>query len=187
MGARFSSPVQDGPGAHLPPVQWVPALSRGVKNGRGVTPTPHPLLVAWLRKSRAIPLLPLWAVQPAKSLSACTRVHLTFTLYHDARYRDCDILRHVYMLGRGEGGLKLVYAQQGSLRPNLQTTAPGRWYVSNNPNFIGKTAIKPYFKSAQLFSYRRFEGTAVAQWLRCCATNRKVAGSIPDGVIGICD
>ena len=28
-------------------------------------------------------------------------------------------------------------------------------------------------------------GTAVAQWLRCCTTNRKVAGSIPDGVIGI--
>ena len=28
-------------------------------------------------------------------------------------------------------------------------------------------------------------GTAVAQWLRCCATNRKVAGSIPDGVIDI--
>ena len=25
---------------------------------------------------------------------------------------------------------------------------------------------------------------AVAQWLRCCATNRKVAGSIPAGVIG---
>ena len=28
-------------------------------------------------------------------------------------------------------------------------------------------------------------GTAVAQWLRRCATNSKVAGSIPDGVIGI--
>jgi len=28
-------------------------------------------------------------------------------------------------------------------------------------------------------------GTAVTQWLRCCATNRKVAGSILDGVIGI--
>ena len=28
-------------------------------------------------------------------------------------------------------------------------------------------------------------GTAVVQWLRCCATNRKVAGSIPEGVIGI--
>jgi hypothetical protein len=28
-------------------------------------------------------------------------------------------------------------------------------------------------------------GHAVAQWLRHCAKNRKVAGSIPDGVIGI--
>jgi hypothetical protein len=28
-------------------------------------------------------------------------------------------------------------------------------------------------------------GTAVAQWLRYCATNRKVAGSIPDGVTGV--
>ena len=28
-------------------------------------------------------------------------------------------------------------------------------------------------------------GTAVAQWLRRCATHRKVAGSIPGGVIGI--
>ena len=27
-------------------------------------------------------------------------------------------------------------------------------------------------------------GTAVAQWLRCCATNRKVAGSISAGVSG---
>ena len=27
-------------------------------------------------------------------------------------------------------------------------------------------------------------GTAVAQWLRCCATNWKVAGSIPAGVNG---
>jgi len=28
------------------------------------------------------------------------------------------------------------------------------------------------------------QGTAVAQWLRCCATNRKVTGSIPAGVNG---
>jgi hypothetical protein len=27
-------------------------------------------------------------------------------------------------------------------------------------------------------------GTAVTQWLRCCATNRKVAGSIPADVSG---
>jgi len=31
----------------------------------------------------------------------------------------------------------------------------------------------------------RYGGTAVAQWLRCCATKRKVAGSIPAGVIDI--
>jgi len=30
-----------------------------------------------------------------------------------------------------------------------------------------------------------FIGDHVAQWLRCCATNLKVAGSIPAGVIGI--
>jgi len=28
-----------------PPVQWVPGLSRGVRCGRGVKLTPHPLLV----------------------------------------------------------------------------------------------------------------------------------------------
>ena len=29
-----------------------------------------------------------------------------------------------------------------------------------------------------------YMGIAVAQWLRCCATNRKIAGSIPAGVTG---
>ena len=36
------------------------------------------LLVLWSRKSRAISLLPLWAVRPVQSLSACTRVTFTF-------------------------------------------------------------------------------------------------------------
>ena len=31
--------------------------------------------------STAIPLLPLWAVQPVQSLSACTRVHFMFTIF----------------------------------------------------------------------------------------------------------
>jgi hypothetical protein len=31
------------------------------------------------RKGRAKPLLPQWAVRPVQSLSACTRVHFTFT------------------------------------------------------------------------------------------------------------
>ena len=54
-------------------------LFPGGKGGRGVTLTPHPILVPWSRKSRAIPLLPLWAVRPVQSLSACTRVYFTFT------------------------------------------------------------------------------------------------------------
>jgi len=38
----------------------------GVKSGQDVTLTPHTLLVPWSRKSRAIPLLPLWAVRPVQ-------------------------------------------------------------------------------------------------------------------------
>jgi len=48
----------------------------------GVTLTPHPLLVPWSRKGRAIPLLPLRAVWPVQSLSACTRVHFTLPLLY---------------------------------------------------------------------------------------------------------
>ena len=38
--------------------------------------------------STAIPLLPLWAVRPVQSLSACTRVHITFTFTFT--------LKHIY-------------------------------------------------------------------------------------------
>ena len=47
----------------------------GVNSGRGVTLTPHPLLVTWSRQSRAIPLLPLWAARPVQNLSVCIRMH----------------------------------------------------------------------------------------------------------------
>ena len=70
------------------PVKWVPGLSPGVKCGRGVTLTPHPLLVPWSRKSIAIPLLPQWAVRPVPRLSACRRVYFTYYLYwYDLRGR----------------------------------------------------------------------------------------------------
>ena len=49
----------------------------------GVTLTPHPLLVPWSWKGRAIPLLPPWAVRPVQSVSACTRVYFTFTSISD--------------------------------------------------------------------------------------------------------
>jgi hypothetical protein len=63
----------------------------GVKSGRGVTLTPHPLLVPWSRNGRAIPLLPVWAVWPIQSLSVCTRVHFIFTF---------TFTRDIYLAGR---------------------------------------------------------------------------------------
>ena len=70
--ARFSAPVQTGPGAHPASCTMGTWSFSGVKSGRGVTLTPHPLLVPWSRKGRAIPLLPLWAIRPVQSLSAWT-------------------------------------------------------------------------------------------------------------------
>jgi len=77
-GARFPAPVQTGPSAHQAScIKGTGSFPR-VKRGRGVTLSPHPLLLPWSRKIKAIPLLPLWAVQPVQILSACTRVHFTF-------------------------------------------------------------------------------------------------------------
>jgi len=57
VGARFSAPVQTGPGAHPASCTMDTGSLPGVKSGRGVTLIPHPLLVPWSRKIRAIPLL----------------------------------------------------------------------------------------------------------------------------------
>jgi len=80
-----------------------PRSFRGVQSGRGVTLTPHPLLVPWSSKSRAIPLLPLWAVRPVQSLSACTRVHFTFTVALtsvNTRCIDTCIFTHTGILNK---------------------------------------------------------------------------------------
>jgi len=79
-GARFSAPVQTIPGAHPASCTMGTGSFPGVESGRGVTLTPHSLLMPWSRKSRAIPLLPLWAVRPVQILSACTMVHFTSPL-----------------------------------------------------------------------------------------------------------
>ena len=72
MGTRFSPPVQTGPGAHPASCTMGTRSFPGVKSGRGVSLTSQLLLVPCSRKSTAIPLLPLWAVWPVQSLSACT-------------------------------------------------------------------------------------------------------------------
>jgi len=78
VGVRFSEPVQTGPGAHPASCTMGTGSFPEVKRGRDVMLTPHPLLVLWSRKGRAIPLLSLQAIWPVQSLSACTRVYFTF-------------------------------------------------------------------------------------------------------------
>ena len=72
MGVIFSTSVQTGPEAHPASCTMGTGSFPGVKSGHGMTLTTHPLLVPWSRKSRAIPLLPLWAARSVQSLSACT-------------------------------------------------------------------------------------------------------------------
>jgi hypothetical protein len=93
VAARFSAPVQNGPGAHPASCTMGTACFPGVKSGRGLTLTPHPLLVPWSWNSRAIPLLPVWTVPPVHSLTACTRVHFTFTL-HKANTKNWRRISH---------------------------------------------------------------------------------------------
>ena len=71
---RYFPPVQTGPGAHPAPCTMGIGYFPGLKSDRGVTLTPHPLLVPWSWKSRAIPLPTLWATTgPVKG-----RLYFTF-------------------------------------------------------------------------------------------------------------
>jgi len=60
-GDEIFRPSRPAVGPTQPPVQWVPCLFPGVKCGRGMLLTTHPLIVPRSWNSRAIPLLTLWA------------------------------------------------------------------------------------------------------------------------------
>ena len=60
-GDEIFRPSRPTLGPTQSPVQWVPGLSPGVKCGRDVLLTTHPLLVPRSCKSTAIPLPTLWA------------------------------------------------------------------------------------------------------------------------------
>jgi len=99
IGARFSAPVRTGPGAHPASCTMGTGSIPGVKSGQGVTLISHPLLVPWSRKSRAIPLLPLWAIQPVQSLTACTRAHFTLTFFLPLTpFKSCISLNVTWLL-----------------------------------------------------------------------------------------
>jgi len=70
--------------------------------------------------------------------------------------------------------LHYIFTRLGILKHFLKYAAQSRYYLPQNAVYITIVYI-----TTQIM------GTTVAQWLRCCATNRKVAGSIPAGVTGI--
>ena len=120
VGARFSTPVQTGPEAHSAhPASCTMGTGSfpGVKSGWGVTLTPYPVLVPWSRKSRAIPLLPLWAVRPVQSLSACTRVHFTFLFFR----------RHMLPPSAGQLWKKVTNTDSRSFQ-NVRQFLPDYWH-----------------------------------------------------------
>jgi len=59
-------------GPTRPPVKWVPGLSRGKQ---------RPECDADSSPSSSAVVIPLWAVRPVHSLSACTKVHFTLPFY----------------------------------------------------------------------------------------------------------
>jgi hypothetical protein len=83
--------VQNGPEAHPASCTIGTWSSPEVNSGRDMILTPHPLLVPWSWKGRAIPLIPLWAVRPVQSLRACTTVH--FTVRPVQSLRACTTVR----------------------------------------------------------------------------------------------
>ena len=80
--ARFSAPLQTGPGAHPASCTMDTGSFLGVKTGPDVTLTPHALLVLWSWKARAIPLL------PPVDRTACTEPRCLYegALYQLIRY-----------------------------------------------------------------------------------------------------
>ena len=90
------------------------------------------------------------------------------------------------------------YKREECIRPApLHGPVTGSWQDGNEPSFSTKGVTVPNqlidltASSLGRWAFGRNisestlnVGTAVAEWLRCCATNRKVAGSFPAGVVG---
>ena len=82
-------------------------------------------------------------------------------------------------------GVKTVWWFQASVAKYPRTSLI--WVIMRRVLIISDRCFETTYQShPQEFKNPKESlwGTAVAQWLRCCATNRKVAGSIPDGISG---
>ena len=100
----------------------------------------------------------------------------------------CNEQHHLYTLicmCHGYKTRNIVYRYlrvARELAPANKNTEPSRVLCICT---AAKSHQVPYHKHAHTHTHTHTEGTVVAQWLRRCATNRKVTGSIRDDVIGI--
>ena len=180
---RDFPPVHTGLGAHPASCKMDTGSYSGVKSGRGVLLNTHPPLVPRSWKSRAIPLPTFWA---------------TPCLYRDHLFNIFMYFLHIW---KDVSSIRNLMARHDVLTNTQPKRTPvsqcvylhyseeylWRCYTIHHRkkgvyNFVTVTFywLQTYF----VFDFSP-SSSAVAQWLRCCATNRKVAGSIPDGVIGI--
>jgi len=84
VGVRYSAPIQTSPGAHPASYTMGTGSFMGVKQpGHGVDHPPH---LAPRLKSRAVPLLPLWA------FVACSRENITFNFKLEYVEMPADLL-----------------------------------------------------------------------------------------------
>ena len=88
MGRDFP-PVQTGPGAHSASCTMGTGSFPGVKYGRGVLLTTHPLIVRRSWKSRAVPLTTLWATTGPVTGS----LYLNLSIYKKSNKTDCTNYR----------------------------------------------------------------------------------------------
>jgi len=89
MGARFSAPVQTGPGAHPASCTIDTGSFPGVKSGRGVTLTPHPFLCR--NKERVelylySPYGPYGLYRASVPVQGCTLFFILFYFFFAIRY-----------------------------------------------------------------------------------------------------
>ena len=95
--------------------------------------------------------------------------------------RSWDILRCICLDGAWKATKYFIQESRPSKKNSVNTgTSECESEVPILPQ-LRLVSHRQYFWRPMFFT----AATAVAQWLRCCATNRKVAGSIPAGVTGI--
>ena len=131
--------------------------------------TSHPLLVPWSWKSRAIPLLPLWALRPVQSLSACTRVHFTFTIlsvfyviFFQRVYEQWIPPEIFFFLPRYQLSQPITYFTNPKMITSDLGDIPASWSCNNRSYFLTSSLLHDVFKSVYFTLLTRSKATQFA-------------------------